>query len=68
MSIINTIEKELNCEIYFFNECSNSFCINSNSVHNEQKMYKELICITNLLEKFNIDYEVNIDNTISLIY
>lgn len=61
------IEDELCCELYCFDESSNSFCINPNLVNNEQKMYKELISITNLLEKFNIDYEVDIDNTISLI-
>ena len=65
--LLSLIEDELCCELYFFDECSNSFCINPNLVYNEQKMYKELISITNLLEKFNIDYEVDIDNTISLI-
>ena len=67
MSIINMTEDELCCELYFFDEGSNSFCINPNLVYNEQKMYKELISITNLLERFDIDYEVDIDNTISLI-
>ncbi len=60
------MEKELNCEVYFFDESSNSFCVNPDS-GNKQKMYKELISITNALEKSNIDYKVSEDYTISLI-
>lgn len=66
MSIANIIEKELNCEVYFFDESSNSFCVNPDS-NNEQRMYKELISITKTLEKFNINYEVDIDYKILLI-
>lgn len=66
MSIVNIIEKELNCEVYFFDESSNSFCVNPDS-NNEQRMYKELISITKALEKFNINYEVDIDYKILLI-
>ena len=65
MSIVNIIEKELNCEVYFFDESSNSFCVNPDS-NNEQRMYKELISITNALEKFNIDYKVDANYKILL--
>ncbi len=66
MSIAKIIEEELKCEVYSFDECNSSFCVNSDS-NNEQKMYRELISITKALEKFNIDYKVSEDYTISLI-
>lgn len=66
MSIVNIIEKELNCEVYFFDESSNSFCVNPDS-NNEQRMYKELISITNALEKSNIEYKVDANYKILLI-
>lgn len=66
MSIAKIIEEELKCEVYSFDESSNSFCVNPH-LCNKQKMYKELISITNALEKSNIDYKVSEDYTISLI-
>lgn len=66
MSIAKIIENELNCEVYFFDESSNSFCVNTGSGNN-QKMYKELISITNALEKSNIEYKVDANYKILLI-
>lgn len=69
MSLNDVVESELkslNCKVYFFDRASNSICINFDFKNDEQKMYKELISITSLLEELDINYEVEIDNRISI--